>query len=129
MTPYPSFLPKKEGYGVTLTYHMNTLQTLRAPVDFCVSLNQERAIEPGKTIRELVYHHPVYDPKGLTARREQDALNGPNRTHYCGAYWGYGFHEDGVNSALAVAAHFGIGLDACTAASTKEPSTIAVANR
>jgi predicted NAD/FAD-binding protein len=105
-----SFLPKKEGYGVTLTYHMNTLQTLRAPVDFCVSLNQERAIEPGKTIRELVYHHPVYTSRGIAAQKRFHEISGKDRIHFCGAYSGYGFHEDGVKSALAVCESFGKGL-------------------
>ena len=105
-----SFLPKEEGYGSTLTYHMNTLQTLHAPVDFCVSLNQERAIEPGKTIRELIYHHPVYTPRGIAAQKRFHEISGKDRIHFCGAYWGYGFHEDGVKSALAVCESFGKSL-------------------
>jgi predicted NAD/FAD-binding protein len=100
-------IPETEKGRVALTYDMNILQTLDAPKEFLVTLNMPEAIHADKIIRSLVYHHPVYDPKGLTARREQDALNGPNRTYYCGAYWGYGFHEDGVNSALAVCRHFG----------------------
>ena len=100
-------VPKAETERVALTYDMNRLQSLDAPEEFCVTLNMPEAIRPHKKIESFVYHHPVYDPKSLKARRSQDELNGQNRTYYCGAYWGYGFHEDGVNSALAVCKHFG----------------------
>jgi predicted NAD/FAD-binding protein len=103
-------VPKEEKKRVALTYDMSILQTLAAPVEFCVTLNMPEAINPDKIIQSFVYHHPVYDPKGLHARRSQDKLNGRNRTYYCGAYWGYGFHEDGVKSALAVCKHFGKAL-------------------
>jgi uncharacterized protein len=56
-------------------------------------------------------------------------INGQRRTYFCGAYWGYGFHEDGVVSALAVAKCFGKDLDSCTAASTRATSDIAAASR
>jgi predicted NAD/FAD-binding protein len=100
-------IPREEKGRVALTYDMNILQTLGAPEEFCVTLNMPEAVSPGKIIASIVYHHPIYDPKSLKARRSQDELNGRNRTYYCGAYWGYGFHEDGVNSALAVCKHFG----------------------
>jgi len=100
-------IPKTDMGRVALTYDMNMLQTLDAPEEFCVTLNMTKAIQPEKVIASLVYHHPVYDPKSLKARRRQEDLNGRHRTWYCGAYWGYGFHEDGVNSALAVCKHFG----------------------
>jgi predicted NAD/FAD-binding protein len=100
-------IPKEETGRVALTYDMNILQTLNASQEFCVTLNMSAAIQSSKVIESIVYHHPVYDPKSLKARRSQDELNGQNRTYYCGAYWGYGFHEDGVNSALAVCKHFG----------------------
>ena len=103
-------IPKREKGRVALTYYMNRLQTLHAPEEFCVTLNMPEAIAPTKVIESIVYHHPVYDPNSLQSRRRQDELNGHNRTFYCGAYWGYGFHEDGVNSALAVCKHFGKGL-------------------
>jgi predicted NAD/FAD-binding protein len=89
---------------------MNILQSLRAPVEFCVTLNQIHEIDPGKIIREITYHHPVYTSSGLDARKRFKEISGRNRTHFCGAYWGYGFHEDGVKSALAVCETFGKGL-------------------
>jgi predicted NAD/FAD-binding protein len=58
----------------------------------------------------MIYHHPVYDPNSLAARESHSEINGANRTCYAGAYWGYGFHEDGVNSALEVCRLFGKSL-------------------
>lgn len=100
-------IPKEEKGRVPLTYNMNFLQSLEATETFCVTLNMPEKIHPDRLIQRLVYHHPVYDPNSLSARRKQDELNGKNRTYFCGAYWGYGFHEDGVNSALSVCKHFG----------------------
>jgi predicted NAD/FAD-binding protein len=103
-------IPKRELGRVAVTYDMNILQSIRAPVEFCVSLNLESSLEPSKIIRKMVYHHPVYCPESLAARRRLKEINGVNRTFFAGAYWGYGFHEDGVNSALEVCRHFGKGL-------------------
>ena len=80
-------------------------------------------------LRSFRYQHPGYSHASIDAQAKIERITAQRRTHYCGAYWGYGFHEDGVNSALGVARYFGIGLEACTAASTKEPSRIAVAIR
>jgi uncharacterized protein len=91
----------------TVTYHMNRLQSLRADREFCVTLNRTEAIDPESVIRVLRYDHPVYTPAGLAAQRRWDQVSGVRRTHYCGAYWGYGFHEDGVVSGLRVCARFG----------------------
>jgi predicted NAD/FAD-binding protein len=103
-------IPKKELGRVAVTYDMNILQSIPAPVEFCVSLNLEARLDPSKVIRRMVYHHPVYCPESLAARRRLKEINGVNRTYFAGAYWGYGFHEDGVNSALEVCRHFGKGL-------------------
>jgi predicted NAD/FAD-binding protein len=102
-------IPKTEQGRVAITYDMNILQGLDAPLEFCVSLNLPEAAASDKIIRQMVYHHPVYTPQSLAARRRHDEINGQNRTFYCGAYWYYGFHEDGVKSALAVGKHFGKG--------------------
>jgi predicted NAD/FAD-binding protein len=100
-------VPRREQTGVSLTYWMNKLQSLQAPVDFCVTLNAPDAIAPDRVIRRLVYHHPVYSAAALAAQRRRDEISGVNRTWFCGAYWGYGFHEDGLASALAVCRRFG----------------------
>ena len=86
----------------TVTYNMNMLQGIEAPETFCVSLNHEDLVDEKKVIRRLSYHHPVYDSRRAAAQARHEELTGANGTSYCGAYWGYGFHEDGVNSALAV---------------------------
>jgi uncharacterized protein len=103
-------IPRTDLGRVAVTYDMNLLQSLQAPVELCVSLNLEARLDPAKVIRRFVYHHPVYCPESLSARRRLAEINGVNRTYYAGAYWGYGFHEDGVNSALEVCRHFGRGL-------------------
>ena len=103
-------LPRRQQGSVVLTYWMNLLQTIEAPVDFCVTLNSPEEIEPGAIIRQLVYHHPVYSTAAFEAQKRRDEISGVNRTSYCGAYWNWGFHEDGVKSALAVCRQFGKGL-------------------
>jgi predicted NAD/FAD-binding protein len=93
----------------TVTYHMNSLQSLRADREFCVTLNRTGAIDPAKIIRTIPYAHPVYTPAGVAAQARHHEISGLNRTHYCGAYWGWGFHEDGVASALRVVGELGAG--------------------
>ena len=87
----------------TVTYHMNRLQALDAPEELCVTLNRTDAIDPAKVIRAVEYAHPVYTSAGAAAQRRHHEISGHGRTHFCGAYWGWGFHEDGVASAVRVA--------------------------
>lgn len=96
--------------GVAVTYHMNRLQGLDAPVELCVTLNRSERVDPARVIARFSYQHPVLDLPAARAQRHHDAVSGRRRTHYCGAYWGHGFHEDGVQSALRVAAGFGLAL-------------------
>ena len=103
-------IPREELGRVAVTYYMNMLQSLNAPTDFCVSLNLPEIIDQNKIIRKFNYHHPVYNRQGPLAQGRREEISGVNRTYFCGAYWGYGFHEDGVNSALAVCTHFGKSL-------------------
>jgi len=84
---------------VALTYDMNVLQSLDAPVKFLVTLNRGADIDPAKVLKKVTYHHPVYLPAGVAAQKRRAEISGVNRTCYCGAYWRYGFHEDGVVSA------------------------------
>jgi predicted NAD/FAD-binding protein len=95
----------------TVTYYMNHLQRLRADRDFCVTLNRTEAIDPAKIIRTISYAHPMYTPRGVAAQGAHASIsNLASRTHYCGAYWGWGFHEDGVVSALRACRPFGVTL-------------------
>ena len=105
------FIPPEETGRVAITYDMNILQGLDAKDEFCVTLNRTQAVDPEKIIRRYTYHHPVYTPTSLSARRRRDEINGKNRTWYCGAYWHYGFHEDGVKSAVEVCRHFGKSIE------------------
>jgi predicted NAD/FAD-binding protein len=88
----------------TVTYWMNNLQRLRAGADYFVTLNRGEEIDPAKVIRRLTYDHPVYTAAGVAAQARHAEISGVRRTHYCGAYWGWGFHEDGVVSALRACA-------------------------
>ena len=92
----------------TVTYDMNRLQALNSDTRFCVTLNRSEAIEPAKVIRTIPYAHPVYTRAGVAAQKRHDEVSGPRRTHFCGAYWGWGFHEDGVVSAIRVAKALGV---------------------
>ena len=91
---------------VALTYNMNILQNIDAPVQFCVTLNNDSAIDPAKIIKRIDYHHPLFTQESVQAQSRQKDLNGTLGTYYCGAYWGNGFHEDGVRSAQAAVAQF-----------------------
>lgn len=84
-----------------VTYDMNILQSLNAPETYCVTLNGDEYIDPAKVVGQVRYHHPIFGPGSMEARARRADVSGPNRTHYCGAYWGNGFHEDGVASAIA----------------------------
>jgi len=95
---------------VFVTYHMNRLQGLEADVDLFVTLNGDRYIDPAKVIDTFVYDHPVFDARAIRAQRLHADIDGHNHTHFCGAWWGWGFHEDGVRSALAVCEKLGVGL-------------------
>ena len=88
----------------TVTYHMNRLQSLRADRELCVTLNRTEAIDPAKVLAKIDYAHPVYTAAGAAAQRRHGEISAlERRTHFCGAYWGWGFHEDGAASALRVA--------------------------
>ncbi|MDN3649798.1 FAD-dependent oxidoreductase [Reinekea marina] len=87
----------------SLTYNMNMLQSIEdAPVTFCVTLNRTQLIDPSKIIGRYQYDHPVFGPKTEGAQARYHEIGNQQRTHFCGAYWFNGFHEDGVNSALRV---------------------------
>lgn len=86
---------------VAVTYNMNILQGLQSRQPLLVTLNHEHHIDPDKIIKRLSYTHPVYTPAVTAAQARHAEISGVNRTSFCGAYWRFGFHEDGVMSALA----------------------------
>lgn len=95
---------RDEGQHISVTYDMNILQRLEAPHTFCVTLNDGDAVDPDKVLGRFTYAHPQFTLAGEAAKARHAEISGPAfRTHYCGAYWRNGFHEDGVWSALRVA--------------------------
>ncbi len=98
---------------VAVTYNMNALQSLDAPETFCVTLNETSGIDPARVLGTARYAHPVATPAGSAARARHSEISGAARTYYAGAYWGNGFHEDGVSSGLAAAEEI------CAAARTR----------
>lgn len=94
--------------SAVLNYNMNILQNLNAPETFCVTLNNDAAIASDKILGSYRYHHPLFNAAAIRAQQQWASINGVRRTWYCGAWWGNGFHEDGVNSALRVARGLGV---------------------
>ncbi|MBL0921026.1 MAG: FAD-dependent oxidoreductase [Phycisphaerales bacterium] len=96
--------------AAVVTYNMSILQGLDTREPLCVTLNAADRVDPARIIRRFSYAHPLYTVMGERARDRWREISGVNRTHYCGAYWGDGFHEDGVNSALRVCQRLGVEL-------------------
>lgn len=93
-----------------LSYNMNILQHIEAPVTFCVTLNKTEAIDPGKILGRYQYSHPVFSIESFAAQQRLQDINGSGGVWFCGAWCRNGFHEDGVASALAVTEKLGLGL-------------------
>ena len=85
-----------------VSYYMNRLQGIDSRCDYIVSLNQTELIDPDRILVRRHYQHPVFTPDAIMAQRRWNDINGRRRTWYCGAWWGWGFHEDGVRSARRV---------------------------
>lgn len=97
--------------AASVTYNMNILQGINSEHTFCVTLNQKEAINPKLILREFTYHHPIFSRQSIKAQKQRKIICGINHTHFAGAYWHNGFHEDGVKSAVEVAQRFGCHLD------------------
>ena len=105
------YIPQQPDQPVSVTYNMNILQNFhRAPKTFCVTLNRSQDIDESRIIERYSYAHPAFSLAGVAAQQRYHEIGNRNRTHFCGAYWFNGFHEDGVQSALRVAADFGVSL-------------------
>lgn len=101
----PSSLP-------TLTYNMNILQGIESRKPFLVTLNDDGNIPESEMLGSWIYSHPWYSRDAIEAQGRHAQISGADRIYYCGAYWGYGFHEDGVRSAIAVAKQLGVAVPA-----------------
>ena len=102
------WLPRDSSQPCTVSYCMNQLQSIESPQPFVVTLNRTAAIDPSKVLRRMTYHHPVYTRASVAARERKSEIQGRRRTWFAGAYWGWGFHEDGMRSAVDVARALGV---------------------
>ena len=87
----------------TVTYWMNLLQVLDAQEEYLVTLNRSADIDPARVVASFVYDHPVYSMASVRSQERHAEIDGVNGVHFCGAYWRYGFHEDGLQSGLTAA--------------------------
>ncbi|WP_258239454.1 NAD(P)/FAD-dependent oxidoreductase [Arcobacter sp. LA11] len=94
--------------NVTLSYWINRLQNLKSNKEYFVSLNETKQLD--EVIEEISYEHPQFDAKAIEAQSKRSMINGKNNTYFAGAYWRYGFHEDGLYSANTIAQEFGCAL-------------------
>jgi predicted NAD/FAD-binding protein len=97
-------------FPAMITYYMNHLQRLDARGHYCVTLNPWKPVAASEIVSEMVYHHPMYTFESMATQADLPSLNGKRNTFFCGAYFGYGFHEDGTRSAVEMARLFGIEL-------------------
>jgi predicted NAD/FAD-binding protein len=103
-------VPQSNAERAHVTYYSNRLQSIESAIDFCVTLNRTDSIRAESLLERVDFHHPIYSSRAIEAHAQRASMNGRNRTSFCGAYWGYGFHEDGVRSAFEAVAPFGVGL-------------------
>ncbi|HZX71781.1 MAG TPA: FAD-dependent oxidoreductase [Rhodanobacter sp.] len=103
-----AWLPRDPAAACTVSYCMNLLQGIESLEPFVVTLNRSKAIDPAKVLARMRYHHPVYTQASVQAQTRKAEIQGVRRTWFAGAYWGWGFHEDGMRSAVEVAAALGV---------------------
>lgn len=94
--------------SVTLSYWINILQNLKSKKEYFVSLNETDSLD--EVIERITYSHPQFDEEAIQAQKKRELINGKNNTYFAGAYWRYGFHEDGLYSANTIAKEFGCEL-------------------
>ena len=103
-----ALVPRDPDAVCTVSYCMNLLQGIASPEPFVVTLNRAAAIDPAKILRRMRYHHPLYSHASVAAQKRRAEIQGRRRTWFAGAYWGWGFHEDGMRSAVDVARGLGV---------------------
>jgi len=104
---WSAYVPAEPGAACTVSYCMNLLQGIESRDPFVVTLNRSKDIDPAKVLARMRYHHPVYTHASVAAQSRRAEVSGVNRTWYAGAYWGFGFHEDGLRSGIEVARALG----------------------
>ena len=103
-----ALVPTDDSNECTVSYCMNLLQSLDAPEPIVVTLNRTAQIAPEKILRRMRYSHPLYSQASVAAQTRKQEIQGVNKTWFAGAYWGWGFHEDGMRSAVEVANGLGV---------------------
>lgn len=118
-------IPRDPADVCTVSYCMSLLQNIASPEPFVVTLNRTDAIDPAKILRRMRYQHPVYSHASVAAQSRKAEIQGQRRTWFAGAYWGWGFHEDGMRSAVEVARALGVdwGPTAQNSAAASAPKT------
>lgn len=117
-------LPRDPRDTCTVSYCMNILQSIESPQPFVVTLNRTHAIDPKKILRRMRYQHPVCSHASVAAQARKHEIQGHRRTWFAGAYWGYGFHEDGMRSAVEIARAFGIDWPDTPAVQTRNSARV-----
>jgi predicted NAD/FAD-binding protein len=117
-----ALVPQEPGTACTVSYWMNLLQGIESTEPLIVTLNPTRPIDPAKVLRSLSYAHPVYSHASVPARARKSEIQGASRTWFAGAYWGWGFHEDGMRSAVEVASALGAAWPARVPAPAARPA-------
>ena len=103
-----AIVPQEPSEQCTVSYCMNLLQSLDCAEPIVVTLNRTAHIDPARIIKRLRYHHPLYSHASVAAQARRSEIQGHRRTWFAGAYWGWGFHEDGMRSAVDVARALGV---------------------
>ena len=103
-----ALVPRDPTEACTVSYCMNLLQGIDSAEPLIVTLNRSEAIDPAKVLRRMRYRHPLFTQAALVAQRRREEIQGVERVWFAGAYWGWGFHEDGMRSAVEVAARLGV---------------------
>jgi predicted NAD/FAD-binding protein len=103
-----AYIPPEPDAACTVSYCMNLLQGVTSRAPFVVTLNRTAAIDPAKILRRMRYRHPVHTAAMVAAQARKHEIQGLNHTWFAGAYWGWGFHEDGMRSAVEIAGALGI---------------------
>ncbi|MES2857944.1 MAG: FAD-dependent oxidoreductase [Pseudomonadota bacterium] len=118
-------VPRDTSDACTVSYCMNLLQGIDAPQPLVVTLNRTQAIDPSRILRRMAYAHPVYTHASVAAQGRRDVIQGQRRTWFAGAYWGCGFHEDGIRSAVEVARGLGVRWEATPVSALPDAAPIA----
>lgn len=109
-----AYVPATPGADCTVSYCMNLLQGLPVSTPLVVTLNRTHAVDPARVLVRRAYRHPTYTPLSVAARARKAEIQGVRRTWFAGAYWGWGFHEDGIRSGVEVAQALGAAWGAPT---------------